>query len=109
MFQPQSLVRQTHQQLIRKMASSTPATNPNDPIVYETREHVQWIRLNRPKKFNSMTLDMFEELIGKMKAASEDPDIRFLAMTGTGEYYSSGNDLSKLCLLIAYCWLLLVC
>jgi len=42
-----------------------------------------------------MTTEMFESIIVELKKAAENPEVKFLAFTGSGEYYSSGNDLSK--------------
>lgn len=45
-------------------------------------------------KYNALTLEMFQQLIDALNGAAVDPEVRFLVMTGTGDYYSSGNDLS---------------
>lgn len=65
------------------------------PILFETRDHVRWITLNRPKKYNSISVGMYGEIIDVMSEAAENPDIRFLVFTGNGDYYSAGNDLNN--------------
>ena len=37
---------------------------------------------------------MYEELLAGLKAAQDDSTVSVVLLTGTGEYYSSGNDLS---------------
>lgn len=64
-------------------------------ILFETRNHVQWITLNRPAKYNALTLQMYRQITEQLKVAAENPEVHFLAITGNGDYYSAGNDLSK--------------
>src|SRR4051794_21468123 len=78
-----------------RFSTTSDASKPA-PILFETRDSVHWIRLNRPKRYNAMTTDMFESIITALKRAESDSGIKFVAITGTGEYFSSGNDLSKL-------------
>lgn len=84
------LGRHLRSNLTRTMSSDSKA-----PILFETRDHVQWITLNRPKKYNSISINMYGEIINAMSEAAKNPDIRFLVFTGNGDYYSAGNDLSK--------------
>ena len=76
-------------------AAAAAAAAAEAPLLIETSQSVRWIRFNRPKQLNSLTLDMFEEMIATIHKAADDPDVNYLAFTGNGHYYSSGNDLSK--------------
>ncbi|CAN8025813.1 unnamed protein product, partial [Ixodes persulcatus] len=51
------------------------------------------IRFNRPSKRNSITLEIFEEVIKLLKDARQRDDVKFLVLTGTGEVFSSGLNL----------------
>lgn len=53
------------------------------------------VRFNRPTKKNSITLEMYETMIGYLKEATERDDIHYLVLTGTGDFFSSGNDLGN--------------
>lgn len=53
------------------------------------------ITLNRPEKKNAITKEMYEEWIESLKEAAEDPGTVITAITGSGDYYCSGNDLSN--------------
>lgn len=87
---------------------SKEATQEEPPLVFEEKGHVYWIRLNRPKTYNALTPEMYEGIIDALKRAAEDPDIKFVAVKGTGKYFSSGNDLSKSSIvLLLYCSLLI--
>uniref|UniRef100_G3MMA4 ACB domain-containing protein n=1 Tax=Amblyomma maculatum TaxID=34609 RepID=G3MMA4_AMBMU len=53
------------------------------------------IRFNRPNKKNSITLDMYEAMVKHLKEAAERPDVHYIVLTGTGDFFSSGNDLGN--------------
>nr|XP_045614820.1 enoyl-CoA delta isomerase 2-like isoform X1 [Procambarus clarkii] len=53
------------------------------------------ITLNRPSKKNALTPEMYEEWMAALKEAAEDPNTTITAITGSGDYYCSGNDLSN--------------
>lgn len=76
--------------------SSSPVENKEPELIFEKKDHVYWIKLNRPRQCNALTQEMYDGIVDALKLAGEDQDIKFTVLTGTGEYYSSGNDLSKL-------------
>ena len=51
--------------------------------------------LNRPEKKNAVTIDMYSEITRMLNDAAKDDAVKMVVFTGDGEYYSSGNDLSK--------------
>ncbi|CAJ0569090.1 unnamed protein product, partial [Mesorhabditis spiculigera] len=51
--------------------------------------------LNRPKKFNALTLDMYRGIQEGLKYAQGNPSVTIAVLTGTGNYFCSGNDLSN--------------
>ena len=50
------------------------------------------IKLNSPKRKNALTPAMYAGIINALKEASENPSVSIVAITGTGDFYSSGND-----------------
>ena len=66
---------------------------------YETIElerdgTVGWLRLNRPEKLNSFTIQMWRELRALGQEIVDDPDLRALVVIGNGRAFSSGIDTS---------------
>jgi len=66
---------------------------------YETVEfsrdgHIGWLRLNRPEKLNSFTIQMWQELRALGKELRDDADLRALVVIGKGRAFSSGIDTS---------------
>ncbi|WP_280418455.1 enoyl-CoA hydratase/isomerase family protein [Nocardia carnea] len=68
-----------------------PATGPE--VLFEKREHIAYITLNRPHKGNSLTgtmMPMMKEIWGEVR---DDPWIRAAIVTGAGErHFSTGAD-----------------
>ncbi|XP_071042305.1 enoyl-CoA delta isomerase 2 isoform X2 [Parasteatoda tepidariorum] len=52
------------------------------------------LRFNRPEKKNAITTKMYKDIALALKEASEN-DTAITILTGEGDYYSSGNDLSN--------------
>ena len=64
----------------------------SEHVVIETSNGILEIRLNRPDKKNALTRDMYAAMSGAMTAANDDPAIRVIILTGTGDAFTSGND-----------------
>jgi enoyl-CoA hydratase/carnithine racemase len=54
---------------------------------------IGWLRLNRPDKLNSFTIEMWREMRALGREISDD-DIRVLVVIGNGRAFSSGIDTS---------------
>ncbi|XP_057374155.1 enoyl-CoA delta isomerase 2-like [Daphnia carinata] len=52
------------------------------------------ITLNKPKTKNAFTLGMYLDFAKLLKEAAEDPNTTLVAVTGAGNIFSSGNDLT---------------
>ena len=62
-------------------------------VLYETREHVAKITLNRPEKLNALSVDLVAELGAAFERAHADDDVRAVVLTGSGRAFSAGADL----------------
>ncbi len=68
------------------------ATPVPDALV-EKDGHVLVVTMNRPARYNAMTLQMFARMADAWAMASGDPEIRVCILTGAGGNFSSGMDL----------------
>ncbi|CAL1536535.1 unnamed protein product [Lymnaea stagnalis] len=80
--------------------SSAPAENLGPGEQYDglkiTRENkVFHIQFNRPAKKNAITWQMYKGIGKAFKEAAEDDAYSIAVISGTGDYYCSGNDLSN--------------
>ena len=62
------------------------------PVVYERREGVVTLRLNRPETLNAMNEAMMAEFERLLPDIAADAAVRALVLTGTGRAFSSGGD-----------------
>lgn len=64
-------------------------------LVTEMAEGVLTMRLNRPEKRNALNTELRNALVQGMEQAGEDSNVRVLILTGTGNTFCAGADLSE--------------
>jgi enoyl-CoA hydratase len=69
---------------------------PYKTIIYERKEQVVWLSLNRPKVGNCINLELANELVDACRAINQDDEVRAVVLTGAGELFCSGCDLAEL-------------
>lgn len=65
-------------------------------IIYEVKDNVAYIRLNRPEVLNALNKQMFDELFKALDNASKDQTARVIVITGSGRAFTVGADLGEL-------------
>lgn len=68
-------------------------TSPIPQIVTHFDARVLTLSLNRPERKNALTLAMYGALADLIKSADLDTEVRVIVLTGTDEFFTSGNDL----------------
>src|SRR3989442_1821995 len=64
-------------------------------LLYEVKDHVARITLNRPDAANALNMEMGLDLMHASIRASEDPAVRAVILTGAGKMFSGGGDLKS--------------
>jgi 2-(1,2-epoxy-1,2-dihydrophenyl)acetyl-CoA isomerase len=64
-------------------------------IIFEKKDAVAVIRLNRPEKFNSFNREMALELQSALDDAAADDAIRAIYITADGKAFCAGQDLAE--------------
>jgi enoyl-CoA hydratase/carnithine racemase len=77
----------------RKLASG-PCTGAG--LVVSRDGHVAVLTIDRPEKRNAMTAGMWAALPGVLGPLAGDPDVRVLVVTGSGDSFCAGADISDL-------------
>jgi enoyl-CoA hydratase/carnithine racemase len=65
-------------------------------VEYSVTEGVATIRLNRTDKRNAFTLEMVSEWAASLRRAEADASVRVVVVTGAGDAFCSGIDVSVL-------------
>src|SRR5215469_4526062 len=69
---------------------------PYEQILYEVSNRVATLTLNRPDKLNAWTQQMEQEVSAAIRAASSDPQVGVIVLTGAGKGFCAGADMSLL-------------
>lgn len=67
-----------------------------DEIIYEKKDRVATVTMNRPEKMNAWTPKMGSEMRTAMMDAERDPGIGAIIVTGAGRAYCAGADMGAL-------------
>lgn len=65
-----------------------------DQIVTEIADNILAIRMNRPEKKNALNIAMYAAMTEALKGAEANPAVRVITITGTGDSFTSGNDIA---------------
>jgi enoyl-CoA hydratase/carnithine racemase len=65
-------------------------------VLYDVRDHVALITLNRPEKLNAWTPAMSAGYRQALDDATADPSVRVIVLTGAGRGFCAGADLELL-------------
>ena len=66
---------------------------PYQNILFEMRDGIARLTLNRPDKLNSFTVAMHLEVREVLEQIKTDPSVRVLVLTGAGRGFCAGQDL----------------
>lgn len=65
-----------------------------EQILYDVKDNILTITLNRPEKLNAFTGVMMTEMIDAFDRADKDDEVRAIIVTGAGRAFCAGADLS---------------
>jgi enoyl-CoA hydratase/carnithine racemase len=64
-------------------------------VLYEDRDGIAWLTLNRPKVLNALNLQMRDDLWSILDAIELDSDARVVVFRGAGASFSAGADITE--------------
>jgi 2-(1,2-epoxy-1,2-dihydrophenyl)acetyl-CoA isomerase len=65
-------------------------------ILFQMKEGIATITLNRPREMNSIHFGMVEELLDALDACARESRIRAVVLTGAGGMFSAGDDIKTM-------------
>src|SRR3977135_3225031 len=80
----------------KKPATKKPSRSGNGrygDILYEVKDQVAWVTINRPRVLNAFREQTLDELIDALKSTRDDPSIACAVVTGAGDKaFCAGGD-----------------
>jgi enoyl-CoA hydratase/carnithine racemase len=67
-----------------------------ESLIYETKEHVATLTLNRTERLNALGGTLREDLPAALTHAIDDPDVRVIVITGAGKGFCAGGDVKAM-------------
>lgn len=65
-------------------------------VIYESKDELCYLTLNRPEVFNALNLQLVRDLIAALKRAESEPEVRVVILKGAGKAWCAGGDLEEL-------------
>jgi enoyl-CoA hydratase len=66
----------------------------DEKILYDVKDKIAWITLNRPESLNAVNRAMVADIVGYCKQANDDPNVQVVIFRGNGERaFSVGGDI----------------
>ncbi len=65
-------------------------SQPQPEVLYEVRDHIAVITLNRPDARNAVNKSLANAAGAALDSAAHDPDVRCVVLTGAGPAFCAG-------------------
>ena len=65
-------------------------------LIYEKRDNIALITLDRPEKRNAFSDDMIDSLIQALEKAGRDDRVKGIVVTGSGKAFCGGGDIGDM-------------
>lgn len=102
----QDEAKEKYAECVDELAGSSGEKEAGDGSGTQTQSGSEWIEwkkegkvfhilLNRPQKLNALTREMYLAIQNGLHTAGKDKDTTITVISGTGDYFSSGNDLGN--------------
>ena len=64
-------------------------------IIYERKDSISYLTLNRPEKLNALNAALVAEFREALEVIEADPEVRAVILTGAGRAFSAGFDIQR--------------
>jgi len=67
-----------------------------EQLIYEEKDKVAWITLNRPKVLNALSMRLSDEIVFAIEQVRKSTKLKFLVIKGAGNNFSVGDDITEM-------------
>jgi len=67
-----------------------------EQLIYEEKERVARITLNRPKVLNALSMQLSEEIVNAIELVRKSTKLKFLVIKGAGNNFCVGDDITEM-------------
>jgi enoyl-CoA hydratase len=67
-----------------------------EQLIYEEKDQVARITLNRPKVLNALSMQLSDEIVAAIEIVRQSTKIKFLVIKGAGNNFSVGDDITEM-------------
>ena len=67
----------------------------SDLVLFEKRDGIAWVTMNRPDALNALDENMKDALIAAFARAEFDAEVRVMVLRGAGPHFQAGGDLAS--------------
>ena len=67
-----------------------------EPVLLEMDGPIGWLTLNRPDKRNALSLNVMNDMLGKLKTIAQDQTIHVVVIRGKGPAFCAGHNLKDM-------------
>ncbi|MGB5910281.1 MAG: enoyl-CoA hydratase/isomerase family protein [Promethearchaeia archaeon] len=67
-----------------------------EQLIYEEKEQVAYITLNRPKVLNALSMKLSDEILTAIELVRQSTKIKFLVIKGVGNNFCVGDDITEM-------------
>ena len=71
-------------------------TSQTDELLYDVKDRIATLTLNRPDKMNAFTGPMIDRWAWALNEAQRDPDVNVVVVTGSGKAFCAGGDVARM-------------
>ena len=75
-------------------ASSTGSSDEGDEVLYEVKDNIAKITLNRPDRYNGINQKLLQGLFKSFMQARDDDNVKVIVLSGNGKGFCAGADMA---------------
>ncbi|MHA1131438.1 MAG: enoyl-CoA hydratase/isomerase family protein, partial [Candidatus Helarchaeota archaeon] len=65
-------------------------------IIYEEKDRIAWLTLNRPEKMNALSMRLSDEFVEAIERVRSSTELQFFVIRGAGDNFCVGDDITEM-------------